>query len=250
MNGQQNNPTSMAKENLQSPQVPLSNQEVIQAKKSRKWPVIILVIFALIILGITGTFAYQNYRLKEKTVAKKGGFISPPVSDEIISPTPTVDPTTDWLTYTGENICFTFKYPKGFTLDEESPAEENKMAVVFWAGPTQTTDTEFFDGISILFSYPLEVENTSLSDYVDSKIEEIKKEGISEIIKPKEEIKEIKEIKVFTFTSQGLGTWENIFVQSLDKTCTVEITNATIDPDNKGYQEVAEMILSTFKFIN
>lgn len=41
-------------------------QEPTQEKKSNKWLVTGLVIFALAALGIAGVFAYQNYQLKER----------------------------------------------------------------------------------------------------------------------------------------------------------------------------------------
>jgi len=214
------------------------NTPTTQEKKSNKWLPISLVIFALAVLGFAGFFAYQNYQSPVPSPM--------PIPTEILSPTPMVDPTANWLTYTKENICYTFKYPKEVTLKERK--EENIIHLSLW-GPTQKKDTEFYDGLSLTFSLPLEIGNLSLNDYVDGKIEEVEKGGVAEITKSKKAVL-VNEINGYTFTVQGLGTFQNIFLQSLDKTCTVEITNATIDPTNQGYQETVDKILSTFKFVD
>lgn len=201
-----------------------------------------MIIFASTVLGIAGVFVYQNYQLKEQVGPKKVVPVPSPMPTETPLPTPTVDPTANWLTYTNENICYTFKYPQEVTLEERK--EEDIIHLSLW-GPTQKKDTEFYDGISLSFSLPLEIGNTSFKDYVDSKIEESKQHG--EILKPREEIT-INGINGYTYTSQGLGIFQNIFLQSPDKTCTVEITNATNDPTSQGYQETVDKILSTLKF--
>lgn len=213
-------------------------------QKSNKWLLISLVIFALAVLGVAGFFAYQNYQLKEKLIPKKGVPSSPPMPTEVPLPTPTLDPTANWLTYTNKNICYTFKYPKEVALNEE-----NIIHLSLW-GPTQKKDTEFYDGLSLSFSLPFKIGNTTLKDYVDSEIAKVKQqEDIVKILEPKKEIT-INGINGYTYTSQGLGTFQNIFLQSPDGTCTVEITNATNDPTNQGYQKTVDKILSTFKFVD
>ncbi len=212
--------------------------------KPNKWLIISLVILALAALGVAGFFAYQNIQLKEKVTLRKGAPTSSLLPTEVSSPTPTVDPTANWLTFTNENICYSFKYPQEITLKERK--EENIIHLSLW-GKTQKEETEFYDGISLSFSLPLAIGNTSLKDYTDSKIDEAKQHG--EILKPREEIT-INNINGYTYTSQGLGIFQNIFLQSSDKICTVEITNVTIDPTNQGYQKTVDKILSTFKFID
>lgn len=230
-----------------------------QQTKPNKGLMIGLAAFALIALGIAGVFAYQNYQLKQKTTPKKDMSVPTPVptliplpSPSVIpSPTPTpqpeadhpLDETANWLTLPNKDVCYTFKYPKDITFQERK--EENIIHLSLW-GPTQEKDTEFYDGISLSFSLPLQIGNTSLKDYVDSKIEESKQFG--EILKPRSEIT-VNGIKGYTYTSEGLGIFQNIYLQSPDKTCTVEITNATNDPTNQGFQETVNKILATFNFI-
>lgn len=256
MSEEQNTPTSPTKEQLQPDNASKSTQEPTQGKKPKKWLTISLMIFVLAALIIVGVLTYQNYQLKGEAISRKNVLIPSSLPTEVFSPTPTVDPTANWLTYKKENICYTFKYPKEFTLDEKLTWKiENKnipeetLVDLFWVGPSQAKDTEFYDGISLMFSHPLEIENTSLKDYVGNKIEKIKKEETAEIIKPMEEIT-INGINGYTYTIQGLGIFQSIFLQSPDETCTVEITNATNDPTNQGYQKTIDKIFLTFKFVD
>lgn len=221
---------------------------LLQEKKSKSGFAIILLILLFASLGITGFFIYQNYLLKQQ-IPPKTKFALPSPSPALIpSPTysivpsliPTVNITANWLTYSNENVAFTFKYPKEISLKEE-----DVIHLSLW-GPTQKKDTEFYDGISLTFSFPFKIENTSLKDYVDSKIEESKQ--ISEIIKPREEIT-INEINGYTYTEQGLGIFQSIYLQSPGIVWTVEIINGTNDPTGQGFKQTVDKILSTFKFI-
>jgi len=98
------------------------NTPTTQEKKSNKWLPISLVIFALAVLGFAGFFAYQNYQSPVPSPM--------PIPTEILSPTPMVDPTANWLTYTKENICYTFKYPKEVTLKERKGGEYNTSIIM------------------------------------------------------------------------------------------------------------------------
>ncbi|HUV42349.1 MAG TPA: hypothetical protein VMY36_00340 [Patescibacteria group bacterium] len=217
-------------------------------KKQKPWLVIGLTILLIISLGIIGFLAYQNYSLKNKKDSEKDLAASPSVVTQTPSPmttetplsTPTPDLFAGWLIYS--NTCYTFKYPNEITLTERK--EENLIHLSLW-GPTQKQETEFYDGISLTFSFPLDLGNLSLSDYVDSQATEDQQH--SEIINPKQAIT-INGITGYTYINEGLGIFQNIFLQSSDKTCAVEITNATKDPGNQGYQQTVDKILSSFQF--
>lgn len=205
---------------------------------------ILLVVVSVVFSATTGWLVYQNNKLKQagqetisplptKTVTQS------PTATTTPSPAPTVDPIMEWQTYSTEEDCFSFKYPEEVTFKMQGD-----LAHLSLLGPTQKQDTGFFDGISLTFSPPLTISG-SLTDYVDTKVAESKEFG--EIIKPKAEIT-VNGINGYTYTNQGLGTFENIYLQAGDKSCAVEITNSTIDPTNQGYQETVDKILSTFKF--
>ena len=188
----------------------------------------VLVLFS----GTIGWLVWQNNQLRQmepETVL--------PLPVKTVAPT--VDPMEGWQAYSSEEDCFSFKYPEEVTFKMQGDLAHLSV----W-GPTQKEDTGFFDGISLAFSSPL-IINVPLKDYVDGKVDESKEFG--EVIKPRTEIM-VNGIKGYTYTSQGMGTFENIYLQAEDKLCAVEITNSTVDPTNQGYQEIVDKILATFKF--
>jgi hypothetical protein len=205
------------------------------SKKPKPGLIIGLIIFALIALGAAGVFAYKYFQAKKTSLPEK----PTPTIYPALKPTET--PSPEWLTYTNENLCYTFSYPQEVSFQERP--EEKIFHLSLW-GPSQKQETEFYDGISLSFSYPLSIGETSLKDYVDGQIEDAKQFG--EIVKPLEPVV-INGINGYSYTLQGLGTFKNIYLQSSDKTCTVQITDATSDPTNQGYSGTVNKILSSFK---
>ena len=118
------------------------------------------------------------------------------------------------------------------------------VPLTFW-GPTQKQNTKIYDGIYLPFPPPLNLGGKTLSQYIDSSIEEAKIVG--QLLKPKQGIT-VNGIAGFKYTFQGLGTFEHFVLQSKDQKCTVDITNGTVDPTNQGYQKTVNQILSTFEF--
>ena len=197
---------------------------------------LLLVIGLLVFSGVVAWWFYQN---KEVVNVEDEKILASPTKTVVSSPIPTVDPMEGWQTYTSEDGCFSFKYPK----EVEFKMQGDLAHLSIW-GPSQKQDTEFYDGLSLGF-LPIGAINMSLSDYVDSKIEESKQTG--EIIQDKIGVT-VNGISGFTYTVAGMGTFENIYMQSEDGSCGVEITNSTIDPTNQGYEKVVDDILSTFEF--
>ena len=138
-------------------------------KKQKPWLVISLVVLLVVSLGVAGYFAYQNYSLKNKKGSDEELVTPPPVLTQPPSPiptetplpTPTPDPFLGWLTYLKN--CYTFKYPSNITLTERP--EEDLVHLSLW-GSTQKPDTGFYDGISLSFSYPLNLGNLSLMHFL------------------------------------------------------------------------------------
>jgi len=200
----------------------------------------ILIILLVVALGAGGFFVYQKYQGSQKTPPQKKG--TPSVT---ITPSPSPQPKDDgmagWLTFSKPNIPYTFKYPKEVEL-----IEQEGFQLSLW-GPSQKPETEFYDGISLGFSLPTKFAGGSLKDYVAAKIEEIKAQGLMEIVKPQEEIT-LNGLNGYTYTVSGLGVFQSIYLLSPDKQWLVEISDATNDPTHQGYLETVKKILSTFQF--
>jgi len=161
---------------------------------------------------------------------------------------PPFSPIADWNTYQKEGIAFTFKYPKGTTLWGR---EENVIQLSLW-GPTQKSGAELSDGLSLRFYLPKTFENESLRDYVGAvRGEYATGESIVEI----SEVGEItlNRLGGYTFSTKYLGNQgaQHIYLQSPHQpNVFVEIVDATLDPTDQGFEEIADQILSTFEFLN
>ncbi|MFH1561424.1 MAG: hypothetical protein ABID04_02490 [Patescibacteria group bacterium] len=100
-----------------------------KVERNNKLLFALLSFLFLIVFGLIGTFAYQNYLLKKqvKELVRESEValtevlqLIPTGTIPTPSPIPTIDPTTDWETYTNLVFNYSFKYPKDFKLSEET----------------------------------------------------------------------------------------------------------------------------------
>jgi hypothetical protein len=208
---------------------------------------IILIVVVLIVgLGVGGYFVYQNLQTKEKLPIKEVTPIttSTPTQEEQPPEELTFeqDQMLDWKEYVSNS--YSFMYPPDVELKEQGGGI---VTLSKW-GPTQKADTEFFDGISISFRV-LNLPNTTLQDYIQSQIDEIKLAGMAEVTDGPNPIT-INNYSGLTYTTVGLGTHKTIVIQSAGGTSFVEITDSTVDPGNLGFSDTADKILNTFEFID
>ncbi len=95
--------------------------------------VAIIIILFLSLSGVVGYLIWQNNQLQKTALQLQQPTItevetpSEPTEQPVdtntpfISPTPTVDPFADWLTYTSQEYGFQFSYPPEFeALDDEN----------------------------------------------------------------------------------------------------------------------------------
>jgi len=117
-------------------------------------------------------------------------------------------------------------------------------------GPAQKLDTELYDGIALNFSLPFKLGSRSLKDYAQEKINKDKE--MPDLIIIEKDLEEITvgDLKGYTYTVSGLGTFQYLFLQSQFKTDNfVEISNLTSDPTNQGFAQIVEQVLASFKFL-
>ena len=234
-------------ENASSPIGIQSSSRLVISKKIIYW---LLVVLVILLFGATGVFAYKYFSLKQQVsnqslrLLLRPTEITNPTVSSILPPSPTTNPVANWKTYSTN--AYIFKYPQNISLAE---GRGNIVKLSLW-GPTQKENTEF-DGISLSFSLPFQLENISLSDYVDQEIEQSKKNA--DILKQKTNIN-VNGVDGYTYTVRGLGTYKYIYLhtylQSLDRAWTVYIIDGTNDPTGQGYARTVNQILSTFRFID
>jgi len=119
---------------------------------------------------------------------------------------------------------------------------DNYIQVSVW-GPTQEKDTEFYDGINLLFKFnPL--NGQTLEAVVDNSVQE--SQVVGEIITAKTPMS-LNNYDGFTYTSQGLGVFRYIFLEWPGQGY-MEIIDGTNDPTGQGYKEIVEKILLTLEY--
>lgn len=104
----------------QTPIPPVSPVIPASIPKSSLFP-ILFVVLILVLLAATGVFAYQNMQLQKQIAILQ----SQPTSSPIVSasPTPTADPTANWKTFITDDKKVSFKYPSGWTADQNTTSE-------------------------------------------------------------------------------------------------------------------------------
>ena len=157
----------------------------------------------------------------------------------ILAVSPTPDPTAGWKSYLSNT--YIVKYPDDFNAEQN---DGSILTVSKW-GPTQKPQTEGYDGIFLTFT-PKEIGST-LDAYVQTRIEEIKLQGVAELLSGPESIV-INDYTGKTYTTQGFGINRYYIISSSDGVIFMEIRDNTIDPGKLGFSKTVNQILSTFKF--
>lgn len=218
----------------------MNREPSLRKEAERGFAPIVVILLVVVLAAAGGLVLYKKY-----SPGKPATGTSSPSGLQTGTPVPSSaedELTAGWLSFSKSGVPYTFKYPKELKL-----TEQEGFNLSLW-GPSQKADTEFYDGISLTFSLPVELQGVSLEDYVAKKILSIKELGVSEVTKPQEEIT-VNNISGYTFTESGLGTFQNIFLPSPDKKSVIEITNGTKDPTSQGFGKTVQTILATFKFI-
>lgn len=175
--------------------------------------------------------------------AKEGEFIQP---GKLLNPNaPELSQNVaNWTTSNSANNTFSVKHPKELTVK----AEKDLIDLDF-IGSSQISAAEFFDGISMTIQI-LTFDGKSLEQVaLDDKQNLV--EGIEPLVGDR--VSEITNVTIGNlngkkFVSDAHGHSEfYYFPVNNDK--YVRFGDGSIDPDNKGYKDIAEKIISTFKYL-
>jgi len=167
----------------------------------------------------------------------------------IVSPSPTTIPTLrintptplrevtltdDWVLFENKDEEYSFRHPKDLTPKKQ---DDGTVTVEKW-GPTQKEDTEFYDGISIVFDLnPL--EGKTLSEVV----EENRKgtEEISGEVVAQPTMISASGIEGLTYSAMGHEYYYYVVRDGV----YILILNLTNDPGELGYEEIAQKIIQS-----
>ncbi len=170
-------------------------------------------------------------------------------NDELISadPSPLVledqaanqdDVPDGWLFMESEEHEFSVAYPPEVEVQDR---QDEGVAFLF-TGATQAQGTELFDGYVITFRQE-GYQDDSFLTYVQRRHAELEDEpATSEITAVLPVI--VAGYSGFAFNVTGLGTFRHVYIPSGDKEALL-ITYLVADPENLGYQEDVDMMLSS-----
>jgi hypothetical protein len=162
--------------------------------------------------------------------------------------TPTVTPQINLeaggSSYLDERGVFSLLYPNDYTID----TSDSKHIRIYKRGITQRPQSEMSDGVLMVFE-SVALGNSSLEELVDKRIEEATADGTSDIVEAKKAIVQ-NSYPGFSYALRGLGQSQNIAIQKdKDSKYAVIITYSVSDPQNKGYQNEVNAVLSLFKLL-
>ena len=200
----------------------------VSEKPKKNFSLTMILSFATIIASLIAVFFYfQNTKLRGE------------LGKEIPSPTPieTPDPAESWETYTDTEFKFSFQYPKEVKL------EKDECVFLNIVGPTQTNDTEPFDGLYLNIC-PKNLENLTIDEWIENDLT-----TFVEILKPKTKIL-INTYPAYSYqaSTELLSEKRTVIESPILKSQIILISDISKDPTNQGYEELVNQILDTFKF--
>lgn len=236
-----------------NPVPPTSVSDAKTAKKNKKamWAFIALVILVLIVGGTAAYWNYQNMR----------GFSLDTILNSGTSPAPTVSPSSDALdsagnatsssnvvlseTFTDSGDNFTFSYPEGYTLDEMPTPE---LVRVFKVGPTQTGQTEMYDGVIVNFEL-VNLGGQTLQQWVEAQLDAATQDGTVTVVTAPTPTT-VNGFPAISYTTQSLGSFETVVVQNnAASSQAVSVTSLVADPTNAGFQAEADAIIQSLQLL-
>lgn len=204
---------------------------------------IIIVIIALLLFAI-GIVVYRNTNFVSVNQNKSPSPTPNEQNGDRSTPTPTprdsANAPENWRTF--ENNNFSIKYPP----DMQVRQNQNGSVAFIKLGPTQTSGTEIFDGISMTIDSGNILSGQNFRQFVESERQQMIDEPANQNVGQLNQTTVARE-EGYTFTSTGLGEFTHIFLPK-GESQYVYIYMLVEDPENQGFQKTVDQMLSTLKF--
>ncbi len=197
----------------------------------------IIVIAVVFFLTVLAALLYVNRQEDENLMA---GVTPTPSPANEVSPLPTVTDDT-WQVFESESLGIRMEYP------ENVNQETREGQVVFVkAGPSQTANTEFYDGISLTFRRGALETGQTLRELAESTLEDLREmqsaEGENEI-----ETFILAGRTGYRYTVETLGKHTYMYLPVGDGEY-LEVIDSTTDPTSQGFEATVDRMLSTVEF--
>lgn len=191
----------------------------VDAKSSSNITVISMAIFILMSLGVVVFLYYQNQQLKGMLASYQTPTTSP-------TPVATTDPTANWKTYTNV-VGFSFKYPDTLNIDSvpsiSNNAKENNNPKATWISISQADPNG-----------PLEHDLLIVSESTIKPV--FSSDSLGTI--------NIDNKRAAKYSQSGNGLVQDVYVINLNQNLFMSISVSS----DQNYKDLANQILSTFKF--
>lgn len=197
------------------------------------------VLTIILLLAIAAGGLYYSYNLQ----TNPGASPTPSATNtpiKTISPNPTSEAPDNWVTYASEQFGFSIIHPPNMEISED-PQEGVRFTKL---GPTQKQGTEFYDGISLTFSSGSYSED-NLETFVEAEHAKMQEEAVTQNLSNIEKVT-INGTEGYQFKSVSLGTFTHIYLPAGEKRY-VHIVNATLDPEDEGFEKTVNTMLSTLE---
>ncbi|MBI3984998.1 MAG: hypothetical protein HY344_03610 [Candidatus Levybacteria bacterium] len=233
--------------------LPLPEKEITSGNNSlleSKWVKIGLVVFLLVIVG-AGAFVFGRNNLSQNQEP-----VVPSPTQTIVqeSPTPTPDTseTKDWKTYLNSQSQWEMKYPVDLTAEKREasqigPTGIGDTVVFYKLGKSQSTGTEFYDGISITVGVSKKSEDITLEAFADEQTKPNPEVGSTRTPVKKISINGLTGVETYITSFGNSRTVYLEYPGKKDRTYYISIVSE--GPDKAAYDKTAEMMLQTFKSI-
>lgn len=171
-------------------------------------------------------------------------------NSSIVSPTTSPTPDTRELEQGGNSYLdskgiYSLLYPNDYVLD--APSNDPHVRI-YKRGESQRPQSEMSDGVLIVFE-TINLENKSLSSWVDTQIQEAAQNQTSQVTKPKTSTS-LNGYNGFTYEIGGLGSSTYIAIQKDSSSPHALLINYLVaDPNQQDYQKEVERILATIKLL-
>jgi hypothetical protein len=143
------------------------------------------------------------------------------------------------LIYRNEDLGFLIRHPANLNPEDQG---DGSIGIIL-VGPTQTDETEFFDGIVLGFQQS-SLEGKSLAEKVEEDVA-MYKEVIGD-----DEISQVSSVSIGGVLGLKFSDYRGEFLylpQGEDK--YLEVVNFTADPGNLGYKEIAKAIIESIEIL-
>lgn len=201
-------------------------------------------ILIVIALGLGGFYLFNQKSASQNLTYEISSPLPSPIEKASTIPTDNSNLLAGGSSYLDKEGIYNFLYPNDYKLDDK----DSRHIRVYKNGPTQKGQTEMYDGVIVNFE-GIELENKSLSLWVDDYIKTATADETSKITEPKKEFS-VNNYPGFEFKIRGLGEAQYYVLQKdTNSQNAVLITTLVADPTNAGFQKQVDDILKTLQLL-